>query len=91
MSALTPAGMRGDRVSGSAFTPYLLFQEPPSGWVGCLRLLSLSTDPKTSLPTRHHRALFTFPSNHLPPDHSGNPGGRVLSLLHPSSGRTECL
>lgn len=46
----------------------------------------LSDDPKTPC-----CSSLLFLLNHLPPDHSGNPGGQGLSSLHPNSDRSECL
>lgn len=79
--------------TGQARPPYMPFQKKAPGLGRMYQTLSLINWSKDCPPLclKPWHSVHFFSSNHLPPNHSGNPGGLVLSSLHPNSDRTECL
>ena len=95
-SALRPAGTWWGRVRGTQDRHSLLmshFRKNASGLGRMSQTLSLINWSKDCPPLclKPWHSVHFFSSNHPPPNHSGNPGGLVLSSLHPNSDRTECL
>ena len=78
--------------TGQARPPYMPFQKKAPGLGRMYQTLTYQLIQRLS-PTLPETLAFCplFSSNHPPPNHSGNPGGLVLSSLHPNSDRTECL